>query len=216
MNIFHEIKSMISVRQVAESYGLKVNRNGMACCPFHNDKHPSMKIDSSHYYCFGCGTHGDAIGYVAEMFSLSQYDAAYKIIQDFKLPIETEHKISDDEKNSYRKLVEQKQYAETVKKRFERWADETIDQLKESKHLIEEAKDLIFTKEPGTAVISNGFAYMLHQQEKIEYWLDILCMGDEADKRQLFLMDGKEVKRIAANIKRAGDEILGRNRKRVG
>ena len=112
--------------------------------------------------------------------------------------------------------MEQKQYAETVKKRFERWADETIDQLKECKHLIEEAKDLIFTKEPGTAVISNGFAYMLHQQEKIEYWLDILCMGDEADKRQLFLMDGKEVKRIAANIKRAGDEILGRNRKCAG
>lgn len=188
----------------------------MACCPFHNDKYPSMKIDSSHYYCFGCGAHGDAVGYVAEMFSLAQYDAACKIIQDFNLPIETEHKISDDEKNAYRKLVEQKQYAETVKKRFERWADETIDQLKECKHLIEEAKDLIFTKEPGTAVISNGFAYMLHQQEKIEYWLDILCMGDEADKRQLFLMDGKEVKRIAANIKRAGDEILGRNRKRVG
>ena len=216
MNIFHEIKSMISVRQVAESYGLKVNRNGMACCPFHNDKHPSIKIDSYHYYCFGCGAHGDAIGYVAEMFSLSQYDAAYKIIQDFKLPIETEHKISDDEKNSYRKLVEQKQYAETVKKRFEHWADETIDQLKECKQLIEEAKDLIFTKEPGTAVISNGFAYMLHQQEKGEYWLDILCMGDEAEKRQLFLMDGKEVMGIAANIKRAGDEILGRNRKCAG
>ena len=184
---------MISVRQVAESYGLKVNRNGMACCPFHNDKHPSMKTDASHYYCFGCGAHGDAIGYVAEMFSLSQYDAACKIIQDFNLPIETKHKISDDEKNSYQKLVEQKKYAETVKKRFERWADETIDQLKECKQLIEEAKDLIFTKEPGTAVISNGFAYMLHQQEKIEYWLDILCMGDEAEKRQLFLMDGKEV-----------------------
>lgn len=216
MNIFHEIKSMISVRQVAESYGLKVNRNGMDCCPFHNDKYPSMKIDSSHYYCFGCGAHGDAVGYVAEMFSLSQYDAACKIIQDFKLPIETKHKISDDEKNSYQKLVEQKKYAETVKKRFERWADETIDRLKESKQLIEEAKDLIFTKEPGTAVISNGFAYMLHQQEKIEYWLDILCMGDEAEKRQLFLMDGKEVRRIAANIKRAGDEILGRNRKCAG
>ena len=216
MNIFNETKSMISVRQVAESYGLKVNRNGMACCPFHNDKHPSMKTDASHYYCFGCGAHGDAIGYVAEMFSLSQYDAACKIIQDFNLPIETKHKISDDEKNSYQKLVEQKKYAETVKKRFERWADETIDQLKECKQLIEEAKDLIFTKEPGTAVISNGFAYMLHQQEKIEYWLDILCMGDEAEKRQLFLMDGKEVRRIAANIKRAGDEILGRNRKYAG
>ena len=61
MNIFYEIKSMISVRQVAESYGLKVNRNGMACCPFHNDKHPSMKIDSSHYYCFGCGAHAGIV-----------------------------------------------------------------------------------------------------------------------------------------------------------
>lgn len=216
MNIFHEIKSMISVRQVAESYGLKVNRNGMACCPFHNDKHPSMKIDSSHYYCFGCGAHGDAVGYVAEMFSLSQYDAACKIIQDFNLPIEMECKISEDDKNAFRNLMEQKRYAEIVKKKFERWADETIDQLKECKQLIEEAKDLIFTKEPGTAVISNGFAYMLHQQEKIEYWLDILCMGDESKKRQLFLMDGKEVRRIAANIKRAGDAILGRNRKCAG
>lgn len=102
MNIFHEVKSMISAMQVAESYGLEVNRNGMACCSFHNDKHPSMKIDVSHYYCFGCGAHGDAIGYVAEMFSLSQYDAARKIIHDFNLPIETEDSISEDEK----KLIE--------------------------------------------------------------------------------------------------------------
>lgn len=120
------------------------------------------------------------------MFSLSQYDAACKIIQDFNLPIETEHEISEDEKNAYRKMVEQNQYAETVKKKFENWVDETIDQLKSCKLLIEEAKNLIFTKEPGTAVISNGFAYMLHQQDKIEYWLDILCLGDEAEKRQLW------------------------------
>ena len=74
-------------RQVAEYYGLKVGRNGMACCPFHDDKHPSMKIDTG-YYCFGCGAHGDAIGYVAQMYGLSQYDAACKLIEDFSLPIE--------------------------------------------------------------------------------------------------------------------------------
>lgn len=45
MNIFQEVKERVTAKQVAERYGLKVERNGMACCPFHNDKHPSMKID---------------------------------------------------------------------------------------------------------------------------------------------------------------------------
>lgn len=54
MNIFQEVKARVTARQVAERYGLKVSRNGMACCPFHNDKHPSMKIDQN-YYCFACG-----------------------------------------------------------------------------------------------------------------------------------------------------------------
>lgn len=61
----------------------------MACCPFHDDKHPSMKIDQT-YYCFGCGEKGDAINYVAKTFGLSQIEAAKKIIQDFHLPIESE------------------------------------------------------------------------------------------------------------------------------
>ena len=45
MNIFQKVKERVTARQVAEKYGLKVRHNGMACCPFHNDKHPSMKID---------------------------------------------------------------------------------------------------------------------------------------------------------------------------
>lgn len=66
MPIFQEIKDHLTARQVAEHYGLKVGRNGMACCPFHNDRTPSMKIDKG-YYCFGCQAHGDAIGYVAQL-----------------------------------------------------------------------------------------------------------------------------------------------------
>lgn len=49
MPIFKEIKEHLTARQVAEYYGLKVGRNGMACCPFHDDKHPSMKIDTGYY-----------------------------------------------------------------------------------------------------------------------------------------------------------------------
>ena len=65
-SIFVQIKGQITARAVAEGYGLKVRRNGMACCPFHNDKHPSMKIDKI-YHCFACGVGGDAIDYVSRM-----------------------------------------------------------------------------------------------------------------------------------------------------
>ena len=89
MNIFQEVKERVTAKQVAERYGLKVERNGMACCPFHNDKHPSMKIDQN-YYCFACGAKGDAVNYVAVLFGLSQFEAAKKIIEDFSLGIPIE------------------------------------------------------------------------------------------------------------------------------
>lgn len=48
MTIYGTIKAAISVKQAAEHYGLKVNRNGMACCPFHNDRHPSLKLNEDY------------------------------------------------------------------------------------------------------------------------------------------------------------------------
>ena len=69
MNLFNQIKEQVTARQVAEGYGLAVGRNGMACCPFHDDKHPSLKVDKGFYY-FGCGEKGDAIAYAAIIISV--------------------------------------------------------------------------------------------------------------------------------------------------
>ena len=57
MNVFEVVKENVTARQAAEAYGLKEGRTGMACCPFHSDKSPSMKLDER-YYCFGCGATG--------------------------------------------------------------------------------------------------------------------------------------------------------------
>ena len=46
MNVFEAVKGNVTARQAAEMYGVRVNRHGMAVCPFHNDKNPSMKLDS--------------------------------------------------------------------------------------------------------------------------------------------------------------------------
>ena len=57
MSIFQSVKVSVTARQAAEQYGVKVNRNGMVCCPFHKDRHPSMKVEKG-FYCFACGAKG--------------------------------------------------------------------------------------------------------------------------------------------------------------
>ena len=76
MTIYETIKVAISVKQAAEHYGLKVNRNGMACCPFHNDRTPSMKMYPDHFHCFGCGQTGDVFDLTAQLTGLNARDAA--------------------------------------------------------------------------------------------------------------------------------------------
>ena len=83
MNIFEAVKAAVPVRQAAEHYGLKVSRNGMACCPFHNDRHPSLKLNEEYFFCFGCGAKGDVIDFAAQMFDLSSYEAAQRLAADF-------------------------------------------------------------------------------------------------------------------------------------
>ena len=47
MNVFEAVKQSVTTRQAAEHYGIHVGRNGMACCPFHHDKTPSMKPEDT-------------------------------------------------------------------------------------------------------------------------------------------------------------------------
>lgn len=82
MNLYKTIKDRVTTRQAAEHYGLPVNHNGMARCPFHEDHTPSLKLDER-YYCFGCGATGDVIDFTAGLFGLSTKDAAEKLITDF-------------------------------------------------------------------------------------------------------------------------------------
>ena len=70
---------------VARFYGLQINRSGMAFCPFHEERTPSLKVYDDHFYCFGCGATGDCTGFVAKLFGISQFEAAKKISHDFGL-----------------------------------------------------------------------------------------------------------------------------------
>ena len=82
MNVFEAVKQNVTTRQAAELYGIPVSRNGMAVCPFHNDKNPSMKLDRR-FHCFGCQADGDAVDFVSRLFQLPSREAAMKLADDF-------------------------------------------------------------------------------------------------------------------------------------
>lgn len=72
MTRFELVKQNVCTPKAAAQYGLEVSRNGMARCPFHDDRHPSMKLNRDYFYCFGCGASGDVINLTARLLGLSQ------------------------------------------------------------------------------------------------------------------------------------------------
>ena len=83
MTIFEAVKSTVTPRMAAEHFGLSVSRNGMACCPFHRDLHPSMKFYDDHFHCFGCQANGDVIEFTSKLFGITAWEAAQKLAADF-------------------------------------------------------------------------------------------------------------------------------------
>ena len=83
MNQFESVRAAVPLRDAAKHYGLTVSRNGMTCCPFHEDAHPSLKLNEDYFFCFGCAASGDVIDFTARLFSISLKDAAEKLTADF-------------------------------------------------------------------------------------------------------------------------------------
>lgn len=214
MNIFLEVKEYLTTRQVAEFYGLQVKRNGFACCPFHEEKHPSMKLDRN-YYCFGCGIGGDVIDYVSRMFGLSQYEAALKLIEEFHLPIQGKVKLDRLQKKQFREARAEQAHLFRIKDRFKKWCNQTIEKLKDC--LLEIEQFGIFLKDqPLEIIFSEDYATLLHAEPVMEYWLDILCFGVIEEKQELFLKGRKEVEEVAERVRTSRKHLMERNRGSIG
>lgn len=214
MNIFLEVKEHLTTRQVAEFYGLQVKRNGFACCPFHEEKHPSMKLDRN-YHCFGCGIGGDVIDYVSRMFGLSQYEAALKLIEEFHLPIQGKVKLDRLQKKQFREVKAEQAHLFRIKDRFKKWCNQTIEKLKGC--LLEMEQIGIFLKDQSPEMVfSEDYATLLHAEPVMEYWLDILCFRSIEEKQELFLKGRKEVEEVAERVRTSGKHLMERNRGSIG
>lgn len=191
MNIFQVVKENVTARQAAEQYGVKVNKNGMVCCPFHDDRHPSMKVDKG-FCCFACGAKGDVITFVADFFHLAPLEAAKKLAEDFQISNFT---YNSRKRNISKKKEKPKRSLYQTEKKFEEWQQESIRILSDYLHLLEKWKVRYAPKTPDEEWKAE-FIESCQHIEKINYYLDLLVFWELQDKIEFLLDSGKDVKRI--------------------
>ncbi len=193
MNIFQEMKERVTARQVAERYGLKVSRNGMTRCPFHNDKHPSMKIDQN-YYCFACGAKGDAVNYVAVLFGLSQFEAAKKINDDFSLGISIENTGIRRKQNSgvreKEKIPTKEERIQFVQKKIGGWVKDAVNVLLRYLRWMEFWKEF-YKPESMEAEWNPLFVEALQNESKISFLVDMMIFGTDEEVLDFSRTDGR-------------------------
>ena len=174
MDIFTTVKAAVTVRQAAEHYGLQVSRNGMALCPFHNDRHPSLYVSDDHYHCFACGEHGDVIDLTAKLFDLRLYDAARKLASDFHLapdkPLPESIRQKWKQKTKAQQLRENEQLCFSV--------------LNEYRRLLLDWKKRYAPQAPEDS-LDKRFVEACHRLPWVEYQLDILLQGDSYERSEV-------------------------------
>lgn len=121
MNVFETVKHSVSTRQAAEFYGFHVNRAGKIICPFHNDKNPSMKVDSR-FHCFGCGADGDVIDFVSQLYGIGSLEAAKKLATDFGIMYDSKDVIRKS-KQLKQQITDAQKYAEAETRVFRALSD---------------------------------------------------------------------------------------------
>nr|NGX53648.1 DNA primase [Chlamydiota bacterium] len=86
------LRHRIDLAEVLSTH-IELKRTGAsykALCPFHEEKTPSFVLQKgdSHYHCFGCGAHGDAIQFLMNYLSLNFAEAVETLAEKFNVPLE--------------------------------------------------------------------------------------------------------------------------------
>jgi DNA primase len=68
---------------------VKRGREHSGLCPFHNEKSPSFTVSEAKgfFHCFGCGAHGDVIGFAMRAEGLSFPEAVERLAGEAGLPV---------------------------------------------------------------------------------------------------------------------------------
>ena len=187
-NVFEAVKQSVSTRDAAAFYGIEVKRNGMACCPFHDDKNPSMKVDQR-FHCFGCGEDGDVIDFTAKLFDLSSKEAAEKLAQDFGL-------IYDSQAPPRRRYVRQKTEAQKFREDRQRCYRVLSDYYYLLKKWEADNSPRTPEEEPHPC-----FVEAIQKKTYVEYLLDLFLYESEEEQKAWIAEHTAEITHLERRLK---------------
>ena len=187
-NVFEAVKQSVSTREAAAFYGIKVKRNGMACCPFHDDKNPSMKVDQR-FHCFGCGEDGDVIDFTAKLFDLSPKEAAEKLAQDFGL-------IYDSQAPPRRRYVRQK----TEAQKFREDRQRCYRVLSDYYYLLKKWEADRSPRTPEEE-LHPRFVEAIQKKAYVEYLLDLFLYESEKEQKAWIAEHTAEITHLERRLK---------------
>ena len=200
MSIFEAVKQSVTTRQAAERYGIRVERNGMCRCPFHDDSTPSMKLDRR-YYCFGCGATGDVIDFVSWLRGIGSKEAAILLAQDFTIP----HEGSTDKPSKPRQQnIDEQNY-----QHMERYC---FHVLLDYYRLLCRWKEGYAPQTPEDGYHPR-FVEALQKLSLVEYLLDEMLGGDMQARASVVIEYGEEVRKLEQRMAElaAADEAAVQN-----
>ena len=199
VNLFETVKQSIPVKEAAQRYGIEVKRGGMACCPFHDDKHPSMKLNEDYFYCFGCGATGDVIELTARLYNLSPKKAAGKLAQDFGLIY--------DSQAPPRRYIRQK--SETQK--FKESRDHAFRVLADYFHLLRKWESNYTPKTPEEPMHPR-FLEAVQQKDYIGYLLDFFLEESPEEQKLWIAKHQSEIANLERRVNIMAEKPTNRER----
>ena len=108
------LQDLLSRVDIAEVVGRhvtlkKAGANHMGLCPFHGEKSPSFAVSPSRqtYHCFGCGVHGNAIGFLMEHSGMGFIDAVNDLAQQVGMTVPQDDR-SPEERERAAKLKDRR------------------------------------------------------------------------------------------------------------
>lgn len=207
MNLFETVKNNVTAIDVVSMAGFKPNRSKMICCPFHNDKHPSMKVDQR-YFCFGCGAKGDAIDFVSNYYGLSLKEAAEKIASEFSLSYDNSR-----DSDSVQKAVVSK------KNEYQIWEEKKRELFAQLSRLHEQLRKMKIEYTPKgreNSTWSPLFALAVKDFTYVDYLYDY-CMFEatEDELKGKYEKITKEMKKIEKRIYDTESGICGSDVRKV-
>ena len=191
MNLFKTVKQSVTIKQAAALYDLPVTTTWMTRCPFHEDHTPSMKLNDTYYYCFGCGATGDVIDLTAHLFDLSSLQAARKLAQDFGLG-----------------PAKPPSGAVALPKPLATLSDAQQEDIAYCLRVLHDYRDLLtrwrteFAPHSPEETLDDRFVETLHMLDVVDNLMDCLALGPASQKATAAkrLLDGQLLPRMEARL----------------